>query len=81
MATEFVLVFSSMSAAMQGEIALGDAGVSVRAMGLPPQIASGCGLALRVYEADLTRAQAVLAEMNIGVTVYEKNGRNYSVAE
>ncbi len=76
---------------MAGERALIDGGLAVRVMALPSSLGAGCGLCLRVDQADLPAAVRLLAAVGIepegvylkskveGRTVYQPANPDFDV--
>ncbi|MDR1045646.1 MAG: DUF3343 domain-containing protein [Candidatus Adiutrix sp.] len=58
---EIVFTFHNTHSAIGGEKALMNGGLKVKVMALPSDLGAGCGLCLRVEEADLSRALELLA--------------------
>lgn len=73
MITEIVFTFLTTYNAICGERALLDAGLAARVMPRPSALGQGCGICLRVDEADGKRAEAALASAGVAVEgVYMK---------
>jgi hypothetical protein len=60
--TELIITFHNTYDAIMGERALLDSGIDVRVMPMPPELGPGCGIALRISQADMEKAQPLLAE-------------------
>lgn len=58
---EIVFTFHNTYGAINGERLLLENGLAVRVMPLPACLGAGCGLCLRLPQADLDRALAILA--------------------
>jgi len=70
---EYVITFISTNYAIKGEKVLLEAGIRVAVMPLPPNIRAGCGICLRVKEADKGPAMRVLADNDVtGAEAYRK---------
>lgn len=57
---ELIITFENTRDAIMGERLLLDAGVEVRVMPMPAQLGPSCGIALRLGQQDLERAQTLL---------------------
>jgi predicted transcriptional regulator len=74
---EIVFTFHNTHGAIAGEQALMNGGLKVRVMALPSSLGAGCGLCLRVAEADLSRALDLLAGAGLEAQgLYRKIGVN-----
>ena len=72
---EIVFTFHNTHGAIGGEKALLEGGLKVKVMALPSSLGAGCGICLRVAEADLSRALALLAGAGFEAEgVYRKTG-------
>ncbi|MDR2483605.1 MAG: DUF3343 domain-containing protein [Treponema sp.] len=60
MEPELIITFGSTRDAIMGERLLLDSGVEVRVMPMPAQLGPVCGIALRLGQQDIERAQALL---------------------
>lgn len=58
---EVLLTFKAASEAIRAEEALLTAGINPRVTPLPAQIAEGCGITLKIFGTDVSRAKEVLA--------------------
>lgn len=81
---EVIFTFRNTHGAVNGEQVLLEGGLAVKVMPLPACLGAGCGLCLRLAQADLTEALKILAESKIesqGVYLKErKNGRTEYLA-
>lgn len=81
MRTEVVFTFVDTRNAIGGEHALLAAGVPVRIMSRPSALGEGCGICLRVDEAERERAAAVMRGASVEIeAVYLKLRKNGKVA-
>lgn len=60
-----VLVFASTHAAIAAEDALREEGIPLQVIPLPRWVSAGCGLALRLEEGDVTRAEGAIGRRGI----------------
>lgn len=82
MLEQFLLVaFQSTHKAIKAETITTKAGLAARLIPVPPEVSAGCGLSLRVAEADGEKAREILKEAEIEGEYYllTKEGRNRSV--
>jgi len=75
---EYLIVFPKANLAIKAEKALLNSGLSVSVMPLPPEIDSGCGIALRVDEASLNDALNALELVTVYSREHTPGGYKYS---
>jgi hypothetical protein len=63
---EVVLTFSGPAEAVKGEAALEAGGLAVKVMPRPPVLGAGCGLCLRLPEAEAAAGLRILAAAGLG---------------
>lgn len=71
---EILLTFENTHGAIEGEKVLIKEALNPRVMPLPPVVKSGCGIALRLENTSLKKAEKVLSEEGISYNIYTIQG-------
>ena len=76
--SEYVITFEGANQAVKAELKLVQAGLNPSVMPVVPQIAAGCGIALRIKPCELERCREALASADIAPSaVYERRAADY----
>jgi hypothetical protein len=86
---EVIFTFRTPGEAVKGEAALDAAGLAVKVMPRPPVLGAGCGLCLRLPEAEVAPGLRLLAALGLtpeglydrleteGASCYRSRGRDF----
>jgi len=75
---EYVITFKRANHAVMAEQLLLDSGLLPSVMPVVPQIAAGCGIALRIKPEELSRCRQILAQSSVEIAaVYERRAAEH----